>query len=104
MILHDDVGVLGLDGLRQLTQHGGLSDTCHILQADFLGSGCNHLVGDGSVVVYGMNWGGGDTQRGLRRHSAFLGPLDTRDDIAGIVQTAEDTGDVHTLSMLHLIH
>ena len=43
MILYDDIGVLGLDGLRQSSQHGGLSDTSHILQTDFLSTCSNHL-------------------------------------------------------------
>ena len=46
----------------------------------------------------------GDTHRSLRRHAGLFGPLDRRDDVTRIVQSAEDTGDVGTLRMLHLVH
>ena len=104
VILYDDVGVLGLDGLGQCTKHGGLSDACHVFQADFLSTGGNHLVGNLRVVFHGMHGAGGDAECGLRNHAGSLGPLDRGDDIACVVQAAEDTGDIHTLCMLHLIH
>ena len=44
VILHDDVRVLCLDGLRQGTEHSGLSDTGHILQTDFLRTCGDHLL------------------------------------------------------------
>ena len=104
MILDNDVRMLGLDGLGQRTQQGWLSDTCHILQTDFLGTGSNHLVGNGTIVLYGMHRTGGNTQRGLRNHTCGLGPLDRGNDVTRVVQTTEDTGDIHTLCLLHLIH
>ena len=76
VVLDDDIGMLRLDRLRQRTQQGGLSDAGHILQTDFLGSGGNHLVGNGAIVLHGMHGAGGDTQRGLRNHAGGLGPLD----------------------------
>jgi len=51
-----------------------------------------------------MHRTGGDAERGLWNHACRLGPLDAGDDVTGVVQTAEDTGDVHTLGLLHLIH
>ena len=104
VILHDNVGVLGLDGLRQGTEQRRLSDTSHVLQTDFLGTGGNHLVGNGAVVLNSMHRAGGDTQRSLRNHAGSLGPLDRGDDITRVVQTAEDAGDIHTLGLLDLIH
>ena len=95
--------MLRLDGLRQLAEHGGLADACHVLQADLLGTGGNHLVGNLAVVLDGVYRRGGDAERGLRRHAGSLGPLDAGNDIAGVVQTAEDAGDVDALGVLHLI-
>ena len=85
MVLNDDIGVLGLDGLGELTQHSGLTDTSHILQTDFLGTSSDHLVGNSSIVLNGVNWRSGDTQCSLRCHATLLGPLDTWNDITGIV-------------------
>ena len=45
----------------------------------------------------------GDTERTLGNHSGIVCITDGRDDIAGIVQTAEGTRDVRTLRFLHLI-
>ena len=104
MVLDDDIRILGLDGLGQGTQQGWLSDTCHILQTDFLGTSGNDLVGNVRVVLYGMHRTGGDTQRSLWNHASGLGPLDRGDDITCVVQTTENTGNIHTLCLLDLIH
>ena len=104
MILDDDIGVFGLDALGQGTQHGRLSDTSHILQTDLLCTSGYHLIGNLRVILYGMHRRGGDTECSLGRHTTLLGPLDRRNDITCIVQSAEDTGDIHTLGVLHLIH
>ena len=45
----------------------------------------------------------GDAKRGLRRHTSCLGPFDGGDDIADIIQAAEDAGDIDTLSVLDLV-
>ena len=103
VILYDDVGVLGLDGLGQLSEHGGLSDTCHVFEADFLGTCLNQLVGNVAIVFYGMHRRSGDTECSLRCHSCLKRPLDTRDNVAHIVESAEDTGDIHALCVLHLV-
>ena len=104
MILDDDIRVLGLDSLRQGTQHGWLSDSGHILQANLLCTSSNHLVGNLRVVLYCMDGRSGDTEGGLWRHATLLGPLDTGDDISRVVQSAEDAGDVHSLGVLYFIH
>ena len=104
MILNDDVGMLCLDGFRQLSEHGRLTDTGHILQADFLGTGSNHLVGNSAIILHRVNGRSGDAERGLRNHACRLGPFDGGNDIACIVQTAEDARNIDTLSFLHLIH
>lgn len=50
-----------------------------------------------------MHGRSGNTERGLRCHAGSLGPLDAGDNVSGIIQSAENTGDIHSLSMLHLI-
>ena len=104
VILDEDVGVLGLDALGQGTEHGGLTDTCHVLQADFLGTGSYQLVGNVRVVLNSVHGTGGDAERGLGYHASLLGPLDGGDDVTCVVQTAEDAGYVNTLGMLDLVH
>ena len=51
-----------------------------------------------------MNRRSGNTQGSLWGHTALFRPLDTWDDITGIIQSAEDTCDIHALGMLYLIH
>ena len=51
-----------------------------------------------------MHRRGGDTQGSLRYHTRLFRPFDTRNDITGVVKTTEDTGNIHTLRLLHLIH
>lgn len=45
----------------------------------------------------------GDAERALGNHSGIVCIANRRDDIAGIVQTAEGTRDVRTLRFLYLI-
>ena len=104
VILDNDIGMFGLDGLGECAEHGGLSDACHILETDFGCSGLDQLVGNGTVIVNGMYGRGGDAERGLRGHAGSRRPLDAGDDIAHIIESAEDTRDIHPLGMLHLIH
>ena len=61
VILDDNLRVLCLDGLCKGSQHCGLSDTGHILQADLLCTCSNHLIGNLRVVLYSVNRTGGDT-------------------------------------------
>ena len=103
MILYDDIGMLGLDRLGKSTEQGGLTDTGHVLEADFLSAGSYHLVGYLGVVFYGVHRAGGDAEGGLRGHAGSLGPFHAGNDVAHIVQTAEDTGYIHTLSVLHFV-
>ena len=46
----------------------------------------------------------GDTQCSLWCHTCFLGPFDRRRNVADVIQAIEDTGNVHTLSMLDTVH
>ena len=103
LILDDHLGVLVLDGLGQLAEHGGLSDSCHVLEADFGCAGLYQLIGYLAIVFHGMHGRGGDTQGGLWCHAGLESPFDTGYDVTGVVQSAEDTGDVDALCVLHLV-
>ena len=51
-----------------------------------------------------MHRTGGDAQCSLWNHASGLSPLDRGDNITCVVQTTEDTGNIHTLCLLHLVH
>ena len=104
VILYQHLGMFLLDSLRQLSQHPRTADTCHILQTDFGCPGFNQLVGNAGVVLYRMDGRIGDTKCGLRYHAGFQSILDGGNYIPRLVQSAEDTGDVHALGMLHFVH
>ena len=93
-----------LDGARETAEHGRLSYSRHVLEAYLLGTGGYHLVGDIAVILHCMYGRRGDAERGLRCHAGLCGPLDARYDVAHVVESAEDTGYVHALCVLHLIH
>ena len=46
----------------------------------------------------------GDAEGSLRNHAGFLGVFDREFQVAVVVQSAERTGDVHTLGFLYLEH
>ena len=104
MILDENLRMALLDGFGELAQQGGLTYTGHVFQTDFLCTGLDELVGDSGVILECVHRRGGDTERTLCRHAGLLGPVDRGDDIAYIVQTVEDAGDVGSLCMLHTIH
>ena len=104
VVLDDDFRMLGLDHADQFAQHGRLSDTCHVLETDFRRTRGDELLGDVGIVLRRVNRAGRDAERCLRRHPAFEGIVDGGDDVAHVVQSAEDTRDVHTLCVLHLVH
>jgi len=104
VILNDNLGMLILDHLGELAQEGRLTDTGHILQADFLCTGLYFLICQTAVVFKRMNGRSGDTQCSLWCHTCFLGPFDRRRNVADVVQAIEDTGNIHALSMLDAIH
>ena len=104
VVFDDYFGVLFLDHAAELTEHRGLSDTGHVLEADLGCAGFDELIGDAGIVFGSVNRRSGDAQRGLGRHAAFDGIFDRGDDVAHIVQTAEDTRDVGTLRVLDFIH
>src|SRR3712207_28638 len=104
MILNENLRVFVLDGFGELSQEGGLSNTGHVFQTDFLGAGLNQLVGYLCVIFQSVDRRSGDAQCSLCGHAGFLGPLDGRNNIADVVQTVENTGDIGTLRVLNLVH
>ena len=104
MILNDDVGMVLLYHARKFAKHSRLTNACHVLQTDFGGSCFNQLIRNRRVIFGRMNGASGDTEGGLRYHTAFLRPLDAWNDVAHIVQATEDAGDVSSLLLLHLVH
>ena len=44
VVLDDDLGVLGLDGLDKLTEEARATDTSHVLEADLGGTSSDELV------------------------------------------------------------
>ena len=104
MILDNDMGMLFLDAPTELAEHGRLSDACHILQTDFGSTGFYQLVSNMSIILCCMNRTCSDAECGLGCHPTFKGIFDGGDDVTDVVESAEDTGDVHTLGMLHLVH
>ena len=44
VVLDDDLGVLGLDGLDELTEEARATNTSHVLETDFRSTGSNELV------------------------------------------------------------
>ena len=104
MVLHLDIRMLFLDMLHDAAQADGATHTSHVLQGDFLGASFNELVGNVHIIFGGMHLRVGDTHGGLRDHASFVGPMDGRDDVAHVVEAAEDTGDVDALGFLYLVH
>ena len=104
MILNDDVWVLCLDSSYYLTQHSRATDTCHILQADFLRTICYQFFRQIHIILHRMYRRECDTHGSLSCHTSLFSPLDRRNNITRVVQTTEDTCDIHTLRMLYLVH
>ena len=104
VVFHDHLGVLFLDHAAEFAEHCGLTDTGHVLEADFGRAGFDELVGDAGIIFGRVDRRGGDAQRGLRGHAALDGVFDRGNDVADVVQAAEDARDVGTLRVLHFVH
>ena len=104
VVLNDDIWVFLLNGCYDSAEHRWTANTCHILEADLLCAVGDKLLCEVNVVLGIVYLRIGDTHGRLCGHACLLCPLDGWDNVARIVQSAEDTGDVHALCMLHLIH
>ena len=103
MILDGHIGMGSLDIGYDLTQRYRTSDTCHILDTDFIGPQLNQLQCHVRVIFHRMDRRMRDAERALRNHACFLGVCDGRSDITDIIQSAESTRDICSLSLLYLI-
>ena len=103
VVLDDDVLLQVLDALHNLAERYRTADTSHVLQADFVGTCLDELLGEVHVVFYGVDRGVGDAERSLSNHASLLGILNRRYHVAWVVQTAENTSDVCALCLLHLV-
>ena len=104
MILDNDIRMLLLNHTGKLSQHGRLTYTGHILQAYLWCTGLNQLLRNGGIIFCRMYWRIGNTQRSLRCHPCFQCILYGRYNITYIIQSAENTGNISTLSVLYLVH
>ena len=104
MVLDDNIWVLCLDSSYYLTQHSRATNACHILQANLLRTISNQFFCQINIVFNGMYRRISHTHRSLRCHASLFSPLDRRDNITRVIQTAEDTRNIHALRMLYLIH
>ena len=104
VVLNDYFGVLFLDHSAELTEHCRLTDTSHVLQTDFGSTSFNKLVCNTSIVFCCVNRRSGDAESCLWSHSTFNGIFNRRNDVAYIIESAEDASNVGALCVLHLIH
>ena len=104
VVLDDDIRMFLLDSRYDSAEHCRATDTRHILEADFLCAIGDKFFCEVDIVFRIVHLRIGDTHSSLCGHTCLLRPFDGWDDIARVVQAAEDTRDVHTLRVLHLIH
>ena len=104
VVLDDDIWMLLFDSCYDGTQHCWTTDTCHVLQTDLLCAVGNKFLCQIDIVFRIVHLRIGDTHGRLRRHACFFRPLNRWDDVARVIQSAEDTGDIHALCVLYLIH
>ena len=103
VVLDDDVFLVSLDALGDLAQGNGTTDAGHVLQTNLVGACVNELLGQVHIILHGVDGAVGDAQGGLGNHAGLLGILNGGNYVAGIVQSAEDAGDVGALSFLHFV-
>ena len=103
VILHRNIGMSSLDIRYNFTQRNRASNTCHIFDADFIGSQFDKLQRHIGVVFHSMNRRMSDTKRTLRNHPSFLCIRNGRGNIADIIQSAECTGNICALCFLYFI-
>ena len=103
VILNRDVRSNFLYSAHNLAKAVRTSDARHILQTYFICSRFYELFRQADVIFHSVNRGVGDAEAGLGNHPGFLRVSDGRNDVARVVQTAENTGYIGALGLLHLI-
>ena len=104
MVLHLDMRIFLLYPGCQLSKECRASDTCHILETDLITAISDHMVYDTHIVIHGMYRRIGYRKGDLRYHACLFRILHAQTQVPVVVETAERTGNVRTLSFLHLIH
>ena len=104
VILDDDIRMFLFDSSHNDAQHVWTANTGHILQANLLCSAFNQLLREVDVIFRRVHFGIGDTHRCLSGHAGLFRPFDGGNDIARIIQTTENTGDIGSLRVLHFVH
>ena len=104
MVLDDNLRIFRLYLFRKLGEEGRTADSRHVLEADFVGTVLNELVHELQIVLHGVDGRMRDRKSGLRDHARLPGVLYGELEVAGIVESAERTGDIGSLSLLDLEH
>ena len=103
VVFHHNVRLYCLDSGHDLAKGDRASYACHVLEADFVSACIDELLGEVDVVLDSMDRGVGDAQGGLGNHSGLLGVAYGRNHVARIVKSAENTGNIRSLSFLDLV-
>ena len=104
MILNQYIRMFLLDSPDQLPQHTRATDTCHVFQTNFRCTGLNQLIGNSGIILNGMHRRIRDTKSCLRNHTCFQSIFNGGNYVSRLIQSTEDTGDIHPLCMLDFIH
>ncbi len=89
MVLDLYMGIFFLYICNQQSEEGRAADSCHVLEADLVGSVFDDLVNDPHIVLDRMDRGVGNRKGDLRDHPGFLCILDGTTEIAVVVESAE---------------
>ena len=83
-----------LDFAYELEGNIGGEDAGHVFDADRVGAGAGHLVGQAHEVAHGVHVARGVGDGGLDLAARLLGGADGGCKVAGVVQRVEDADDV----------
>ena len=103
VILYYDVLLVSLDASHNLAQRLGTTYACHILQTYLVSTSFDECLGKVYVILHRVYWRMSNTKRSLCYHASILSVLYRRNHITWVIESAEYTGDVSTLSLLYLV-
>ena len=104
VILNLNVRVLVFNCFNQSSQECRTSNTCHILKTDLICTVLYHLVYHAHIVLNGVDRRVGDTECSLSNHTCLFSVNDRTFEVAVVIQSAERTHNVGSLSLLNLCH